>query len=90
MSLPLYDLVQNFSNWHLSNLVNKVEDGEITEDAEGTRDVQNDGANKETAGTAAADLSDRKSINLQQSGWSRKDGSQRAVKRVNSKSLVFL
>lgn len=90
MSLPLNDLVRDFSNWHISNLVNKVEDGEITEDAEGTRDVQNDEANKETAGTAAGDMNERKSINLQHSGWSRKDGNQRAVKKVNFKSLAFL
>ncbi|XP_015893005.1 uncharacterized protein LOC107427169 [Ziziphus jujuba] len=64
----------------LSSAVVKVEDGEITEDAEEAKDVLNDAANKGTAGTAA-DTSDRKSFNLQQSGWSRKDGNQRAVKK---------
>lgn len=90
LSLPLCGIVQNFSNWLLSNLMSKVEDGEITEDAEGTRDVQNDGASKGTAGTDGFDLSYRKPINLQHSSSSRKGNNQKALKKVNFMSLFFL
>lgn len=67
-----------------------MEDGEITEDAEGAMDVLNDAANKGTTGTGAADLSDRKPFNLQQSGWSRRDANERAAKKVNFKAIFFL
>ncbi|BFG19775.1 hypothetical protein CerSpe_060490 [Prunus speciosa] len=61
----------------LSSAVVKVEDGEITENAEEAKDVKKNDTNEE----AKADQSDRKLPNSQQSGWSRRDGNHGAAKK---------
>lgn len=65
----------------------KLEDGEINEDAEAAKDLKEEDAIGEgTAGAGTANLSDKKPLNFQQGGWSRRDGYQRAVKTV---SFIF-
>ncbi|KAF5448580.1 hypothetical protein F2P56_029099 [Juglans regia] len=65
----------------LSSAVVKLEDGEINEDAEAAKDLKEEDATGEgTAGAGTTNLSDKKPLNFQQSGWSRRDGYQRAVK----------
>lgn len=72
----------------------KLEDGEITEDAEAAKDLENNDTTGEgTAGAETVDQSDRKPLNLPQSSWSRRDGNQRAAKTVDflfSHSCVFM
>ena len=58
----------------------KLEDGEIVEDAKATEDVnEEDYSAKETL-----------SGDLQKSGWPRRDGNQRAPKKVDFACLVFV
>ncbi|PRQ19996.1 putative pinin/SDK/MemA protein [Rosa chinensis] len=61
----------------LSSAVVKVEDGEIVESAEGTKDAKN----KESSEAAIADHSDRRLSNSQQGSWLRRDGSHGAGKK---------
>ncbi|KAB1206984.1 Pinin [Morella rubra] len=69
------------SKRRLSSAVVKLEDGEITEDAEAAKDLENNDTTGEgTAGAETVDQSDRKPLNLPQSSWSRRDGNQRAAK----------
>ncbi|KAE8009098.1 hypothetical protein FH972_005552 [Carpinus fangiana] len=64
----------------LSSAVVKLEDGEITEDAETAKDVKRKDATREgTAGAGAVNQSEQEPLNLQQSGWSRREGSQKAA-----------
>jgi hypothetical protein len=61
----------------------KLEDGETTADAEVAKDVKSKDSIKEgTTGTSTANQIDRNPSNLPQSGWSRRDGNQRAEKTV--------
>ena len=55
-----------------------MEDGEIIDDAEVAKDVSDMGVE----GPATVNESDRKLLNLQQTGWSRRDGNQRPMKKV--------
>ncbi|KAK9286312.1 hypothetical protein L1049_014702 [Liquidambar formosana] len=65
----------------LSSAVVKVEDGEIAEDGEAAKDVEKKDSTAEGSLEAVTgNQSDRKPSNLQQSGWSRRDGNQRAAK----------
>lgn len=65
----------------LSSAVVKLEDGETTADAEVAKDVKSKDSIKEgTTGTSTANQIDRNPSNLPQSGWSRRDGNQRAEK----------
>lgn len=52
----------------------KLEDGEIMEPSGTANSVENDGAMEETD---AVNQSDRKPSNLNQSGWSRRDGHEK-------------
>lgn len=62
----------------------KLEDGEITEDAETPKDVKwKDETREGTAAAGATNQSEREPSNLLQSGWSRRDGNQRAANTVN-------
>ncbi|XP_062029392.1 uncharacterized protein LOC133745350 [Rosa rugosa] len=61
----------------LSSAVVKVEDGEIVESAEGTKDAKK----KESSEAAIADHSDRRLSNSQQGSWLRRDGSYGAGKK---------
>jgi pinin len=68
----------------------KLEDGEITEDAETAKDVKRKDATREgTAGAGAVNQSEQEPLNLQQSGWSRRDGSQKAVNTVNFMFFLY-
>nr|XP_023920244.1 pinin [Quercus suber]POF00486.1 pinin [Quercus suber] len=65
----------------LSSAVVKLEDGEAGEDVEVAEYVKSkDSTREETAGAGTANQIDRKPLNLQQSGWSRRDGNLRAAK----------
>ncbi|XP_034702235.1 pinin [Vitis riparia] len=67
----------------LSSAIVKVEDGEITEDVEAAKDIEKDNSIMEDpAGDipTAVNQSDRKPSNFRQTGWSRKEGNQRAAK----------
>ena len=55
-----------------------MEDGEILDDAEVAKDV----SEMAVEGSAAVHESDRKPLTLQQTGWSRRDGNQRPMKKV--------
>lgn len=62
----------------------KLEDGEASEDVEVAEDVKSkDSTREENAGAGTVSQIDRKPLNLQQSGWSRRDGNLRAAKTVN-------
>ena len=61
----------------LSSAVVKVEDGEIVDDAEVAKDVSDTNVEE----SDAVNQSDRKVSGLQQSGWSRRDGNQRPLKK---------
>ncbi|XP_022748561.1 pinin-like [Durio zibethinus] len=61
----------------LSSAVVKVEDGEIIDDAEVAKDV----SDTAIEGSGAVNETDRKLSTLQQSGWPRRDGEQRPVKK---------
>ena len=62
----------------------KLEDGEAGEDVEVAEDVKSkDSTREETAVAGTANQINRKPLNLQQSGWSRRDGNLRAAKTVN-------
>ncbi|XP_021909995.1 pinin isoform X2 [Carica papaya] len=67
----------------LSSAVVKVEDGEITDDADADADAASDVKKKDSnaEGARATEESDRKPSSLSRSGWSREDGSQRAIKK---------
>lgn len=68
----------------------KVEDGEITEDVEAAKDIEKDNSIMEDpAGDipTAVNQSDRKPSNFLQTGWSRKEGNQRAAKMVKLEDL---
>lgn len=74
-----------------------MEDGEITEDAEATKDIEKDDSiMADPAGDTptAVSQSDRKPSNIRQTGWSRNEGNRRSAKMVNLKtisvSFVFL
>ena len=68
----------------------KLEDGEITEDAETAKDVKRKDATREgTAGAGAVNQSEQEPSNLQQSGWSRRDGSQKAANTVNFMFFLY-
>ncbi|XP_021286097.1 pinin [Herrania umbratica] len=68
----------------LSSAVVKVEDGEIVDDAEAAKDV----SDTAVEGSVAVDQSDRKLLSLPQSGWSRRDGNQRPVKKVTQAPIT--
>ena len=77
-------IVQMVLNWTFADLQMKLEDGEASEDVEVAEDVKSkDSAREETAGAGTANQIDRKPLNLQQSGWPRRDGNLRAAKTVN-------
>lgn len=62
----------------------KLEDGDITADAEAAKDLKKENAIREgVAGAGTANQSDRKPSNLKQTGWSRRDENQRAAKTVS-------
>ncbi|OMO92074.1 Late embryogenesis abundant protein, LEA-14 [Corchorus olitorius] len=61
----------------LSSAVVKVEDGEIIDDAEGA----NDFSDTAVEGSDAVNQTDRNLSSTRQSGWSRRDGNQRALKK---------
>ncbi|OMO79927.1 DNA-binding WRKY [Corchorus capsularis] len=61
----------------LSSAVVKVEDGEIIDDAEGAKDV----SDTAVEGSDAVNQTDRNLSSTRQSGWSRRDGNQRALKK---------
>ncbi len=68
----------------------KLEDGEIAEDAETAKDLKRKDATREgTAGAGATNQSEREPSNLQQSGWLRRDGNQRAANTVNFIFFVY-
>ncbi|EOX97405.1 protein interaction regulator family protein isoform 4 [Theobroma cacao] len=62
----------------------KVEDGEIVDDAEAAKDV----SDTAVEGSVAVDQSDRKLLSVPQSGWSRRDGNQRPVKKVTQAPIT--
>ncbi|KAF8404195.1 hypothetical protein HHK36_009078 [Tetracentron sinense] len=65
----------------LSSAVFKVEDGEVTEDADGAKDVEKkESAIEGTGGAVTANEDDLRSPNPQQLGGFRRDGNQRAVR----------
>ncbi|KAF8405776.1 hypothetical protein HHK36_007854 [Tetracentron sinense] len=65
----------------LSSAVFKVEDGEVSEDPEGAKNVENKELTIEgTVGSTTANEGDRRSSNPPQPGGFRRDGNQRAVK----------
>ncbi|EOX97402.1 protein interaction regulator family protein isoform 1 [Theobroma cacao] len=68
----------------LSSAVVKVEDGEIVDDAEAAKDV----SDTAVEGSVAVDQSDRKLLSVPQSGWSRRDGNQRPVKKVTQAPIT--
>lgn len=71
----------------------KVEDGEITEDVEAAKDIEKDNSIMEDpAGDipTAVNQSDRKPSNFRQTGWSRKEGNERAAKMVNLEDYCHL
>ncbi|XVF00742.1 hypothetical protein REPUB_Repub04eG0027600 [Reevesia pubescens] len=61
----------------LSSAVVKVEDGEIIDDAEVAKEV----SDTAVEGSGAVDESDRKLSTMPPSGWSRRDGNQRPLKK---------
>lgn len=69
----------------------KVEDGEITDDADADADAASDVKKKDSnaEGARATEESDRKPSSLSRSGWSREDGSQRAIKKVNFEAFLY-
>ena len=75
---PVFVMGSETFNCDLLDFGVKVEDGEIIDDAE----VANNVSDTAVEGSAAVNDSDRKLLTLQQSGWSRRDGNQRPVKKV--------
>ena len=69
-----------------------MEDGEITEDVEAAKDIEKDDSIMEDpAGDTptAVNQSDRKPSNHRQTGWSRKEGNQRAAKMVTHEDYLI-
>ena len=69
-----------------------MEDGEITEDVEAAKDIEKDDSIMEDpAGDTptAVNQSDRKPSNHRQTGWSRKEGNQRAAKMVKHEDYLI-
>ncbi|KAG7976307.1 hypothetical protein I3843_06G142500 [Carya illinoinensis] len=73
----------------LSSAVVKLEDEDITADAEAAKDLKKENAIREgVAGAGTANQSDRKPSNLKQTGWSRRDENQRAAKTESEGPVV--
>ncbi|KAF3968583.1 hypothetical protein CMV_007547 [Castanea mollissima] len=73
----------------LSSAVVKLEDGEASEDVEVAEDVKSkDSTREENAGAGTVNQIDRKPLNLQQSGWSRRDGNLRAAKTDSEAPMI--
>lgn len=67
-----------------------MEDGEIVEDPAVSKDLKKgQSVEEENAGVAIEDQNDGKPYSLQQSGWSRRDGNQRAGRRVHVNLILF-
>ncbi|KAK3184981.1 hypothetical protein Dsin_032267 [Dipteronia sinensis] len=69
----------------LLSAVVKLEEGEITEPEGGMKDEKEDAG---VEGTSIINQSDRKLFNLQQGGWSRRDGHPRVTKMDNAMPVM--
>ncbi|XP_048231544.1 pinin [Ricinus communis] len=73
----------------LLSAVVKVEDGEIVEEHVASKDLKKESTDaEEDVGAIIEDQSDGKPSNAQQSGWTRRDGIQRAGKRETEPPVI--